>query len=183
MRYLRVFGTVLTGLVLMVIARPIQAQDDPNFETGLKAYGSFHGGDIDHVDLANGSLNLEIPLMSYPQRGGKLHLDFELEYENSGNFLDPYYDGVGDCWMEGQQVFNHGFEIVIKGTPTVSSTQAVYIDYSNTPYDEYGISVKMAEGAVHNLAPTSLTSWESLDGSGFKADTSSSFVIPPITDS
>src|SRR5262249_22869082 len=41
-----------------------------------KLYGSYHGTDIDSVNLASGHLEVTIPLISYPQRGGKLGLSF-----------------------------------------------------------------------------------------------------------
>lgn len=45
------------------------AQNDPSLDTGLKPYGSYHGGDLDSVSLTNGNLTLHIPLAGYPQRG------------------------------------------------------------------------------------------------------------------
>jgi hypothetical protein len=42
-------------------------------QTGLPAFGTFHGGDIDVVSLQNYSLHAEIPILSIPQRGGHNH--------------------------------------------------------------------------------------------------------------
>jgi hypothetical protein len=44
----------------------------PDIEEGMKPHGSFQGGDIDQVSLSSGKLELNIPLVSYPQRGGRL---------------------------------------------------------------------------------------------------------------
>ncbi len=65
--------------LLFGVSHRVQAQDNPTTgEQGLKPYGSFHGGDIDSISLANTKLNLHIPLVSYPQRGGKLHVGFSV---------------------------------------------------------------------------------------------------------
>jgi len=57
-----------------------QSVDDPNLEIGFKPFGGFEGGNIDTVNLENLHLNLHIPLVSYPQRGGRLTLSFSLMY-------------------------------------------------------------------------------------------------------
>jgi RHS repeat-associated protein len=49
--------------------------------TGEQPYQSYHGGDIDSINLSNGRLALNFPLLSYPQRGS-LHLSFNLMYNN-----------------------------------------------------------------------------------------------------
>jgi hypothetical protein len=35
-------------------------------EQGIKPYGSYHGGDIDSVNVSNGHLELRIPLLGHP---------------------------------------------------------------------------------------------------------------------
>src|SRR5437899_9046105 len=62
----------------------VLAQDQPNTENGMKAFGSYHGGNLDSVSLTSGNLNLRIPLISYPQRGSDLSLDFFIRYNNKG---------------------------------------------------------------------------------------------------
>jgi RHS repeat-associated protein len=57
---------------------PPSTSDD---EMGEQAYQSYHGGDIDSVGLTNGTLTINFPFLSYPQRG-KLHLSFNLMYNN-----------------------------------------------------------------------------------------------------
>jgi YD repeat-containing protein len=56
---------------------------DPTEESGYKPYGSFGFGDFDSVNLMNLQLDLRIPIVSYPQKGGKLQLGWELSYANS----------------------------------------------------------------------------------------------------
>lgn len=52
----------------------------PGSQTGLPAFGTFHGSDIDLVSLQNFSLHAEIPILSIPQRGGH-DLNFKYMYE------------------------------------------------------------------------------------------------------
>jgi len=75
------FSVLLLSFVLLP-AVPCVAQTSPGLEQGFKPYGSYHGGDIDTVNLLTGNLTLNVPLLSYPQRG-KLALQFFLVYNNA----------------------------------------------------------------------------------------------------
>jgi RHS repeat-associated protein len=50
-------------------------------QMGLQPYQSYHGGDIDHIGLSNGTLSLDFPFLEYSQRGN-LNLSFHLYYNN-----------------------------------------------------------------------------------------------------
>ncbi len=78
-------GVWLVAIAAFLMARaPGMAQNDVNLDQGLKPYGSYMGGNLDTVSLTNGNLMLHIPLVSYPQRGGRLNLAFYLRYNNKG---------------------------------------------------------------------------------------------------
>ncbi|HKR96168.1 MAG TPA: hypothetical protein VJW55_12425, partial [Candidatus Angelobacter sp.] len=64
------------------------AQNDPTLDIGLKPYGSYHGGDLDSVNLSNGNLTLHIPLVGYPQRGS-LGYTPRIIYNNKGWSVVP----------------------------------------------------------------------------------------------
>jgi RHS repeat-associated protein len=53
----------------MVILASGVARAQADFEKGYQSYQSYHGTDFDTVNLANGNLILNIPLLSYQQRG------------------------------------------------------------------------------------------------------------------
>ena len=57
------------------------AQDITDVEA--KPYGSYTGGAIDIVDLTAGNLMLNIPLVSFPQRGSLPPLSFSVELNNA----------------------------------------------------------------------------------------------------
>jgi RHS repeat-associated protein len=55
-------------VIAVIVCQVASAQAD--FEKGYQAYQSYHGTDFDMVNLANGNLVLNIPLLTYEQRGG-----------------------------------------------------------------------------------------------------------------
>jgi RHS repeat-associated protein len=48
---------------------------DPAQDPTQNPLRSYDGSDIDQIDIETGALTVKIPLISYPQRGGVLHLD------------------------------------------------------------------------------------------------------------
>jgi RHS repeat-associated protein len=73
----------LAIVAISVFAPWVQGQQDAISAQGLTPYGSFHGGDIDSISIVNGKVNLHIPLISYPQTGGKLHAGFLISFGNA----------------------------------------------------------------------------------------------------
>jgi hypothetical protein len=93
MRSLRILGCLFT-LIFYFAPQPANAQNDPNAEVGLKTFGTYNMGNIDNINVGNGALDVDIPLISYPQRGGKLKLDFSLHYFNaSSSKSEQCYEG------------------------------------------------------------------------------------------
>ena len=76
---------VLASNVLSQALPPPTADD----EMGMLPYQSYHGGEIDSIGLTGGILNLNFPLLTYPQRG-KLHLSFDLIYNSSWQHPAPF---------------------------------------------------------------------------------------------
>ncbi len=184
MTYFRALSLLLTFCTMFAVACT-RAQDatDPNFATGLKPFGSYHGGNIDNVQLFNGQLTLDIPLMSYPQRGGKLKLDYHLRYANVGATDSPtcYQTPGGQIcvwtpaavlvpgWCGVSGMLCHGFRIVDEDA--IGDFISGHIVSQNTTILS-GTEVYMPDGGTHPLAPTSGNStsslWESLDATSFQ---------------
>jgi RHS repeat-associated protein len=169
MRTIRI--SLLLSLLLLFASsvRMAQAQDDPNFENGLKSFGSYHAGNIDHIDLSNGALNVDIPLISYPQVGGKLKLDFVLQYHNSGNYDDCVYDQNGNCSSySGEPELDHGWNVMEDGAPFAMVLCGDILDYTNYDFSCTG-SVYSSDGGVHQIFPESnMTTWRPFDSSGLQ---------------
>jgi len=141
---------------------PAVTSDD---QMGMQPYQSYHGGDIDSISLGTGTLNLNVPFLSYPQRG-KLHLSFNLFYNNQWqhqgelcvNIPNPppctWYWGwttVGsplpiersDAFVGSAQAFAvPGAGVALtSGSPPSTTT----IHYAN-------LSLQLADGSKHPLA-------------------------------
>jgi hypothetical protein len=54
-------GKLVFLAVVLIASSAVFGQSEPNLETGFKPYGSYHGSDIDSVNVMNGNLTLHIP--------------------------------------------------------------------------------------------------------------------------
>src|SRR6185437_6019854 len=82
MRCSRTLRFVFFPVLCLFFCLSVRAQADPAFDVGVKPFGSYSAGNIDHVDLASGNLNVSFPIISYPQRGGKLNFTFYFYYQS-----------------------------------------------------------------------------------------------------
>src|SRR5215470_11669737 len=80
---LRASSSVLAFILLLSTNAWAQDPDPP---AGMRLHDSYIGGNIDKISSSTGALVVNIPLLSYPQRGGKLMLDLALHYENRGAY-------------------------------------------------------------------------------------------------
>jgi len=78
-------------------AAPVLAQETGNQAAGLPMNGSFQGSDIDHVQLNNGNLHIEIPLYTLSGRG--LGVAVRYVYDSKG-----WYDQTASA-IQGTPVY------------------------------------------------------------------------------
>lgn len=145
-----------------------RAQQDPTTAQGLTPYGSFHGGDIDSVILINGKLNLHIPLISYPQRGGKLHAGFFVSYPNPSFSVQKVCAGYPTTCKTFWSFGGTGVQISTDLDITLSST-----------LDNNGVNHYLAvtpDGSQHQMESTS-DGLLSLDATGFHYDSTAQILI------
>jgi RHS repeat-associated protein len=161
--------TVLLTLLLSALSARFHAQTLPptmaDDQAGEQAYTSYHGGDIDSIGLSNGTLSLNLPFLSYPQRG-KLHVSFNLMYHNSQQhqgYLCVTVGGRQTCtWTWGyggqccvlgvtwaQNLQLHG-QSISKLTGTGNQAETWY--YSN-------FALQMPDGSRHPLGNLGTISW------------------------
>jgi hypothetical protein len=161
MRLVRFLFLLLFPVVFLL---PSFAQTDAFSEAGTKPYGAFHAGDIDSVSMVNGKLNLHIPLASFPQRGGKLKLDFWLSYFN------PVLEEAQICIPSKPCVYQ-----------SVWSGNGVGVSYSmgyltsvvgSTPPDFTTYAIISPDGSQHTLGLTGSGNYESLDATGLRYNSS-----------
>lgn len=75
------------AFVAVLLFAPIAAisglcQETLDMAKGLSSYAEYVPSDIDNVNPVNGNLFLKIPLVSFPQRGGKLRLNYYIYYND-----------------------------------------------------------------------------------------------------
>jgi RHS repeat-associated protein len=165
----RKFGVaVLCVVILALLSGSAFGQASPLEEEGIKPYGAYSGGDIDKVSLTNGTLDVRIPIVSYPQRGGKLKFSFSLHY-TPGEFTITEI-----CVPKTKCEFYAGGGGV---SPTMSWDQSLAqgATYTSEGHLSYW-SVSDAYGAIHTLGNTTGSLWESLDATGIQYNATSGII-------
>ncbi len=76
------FALAVSQALLLCSSSVLFCQVTPDTAQGITPYAEYVPGDIDNVNPVNGNLFLKIPLLSYPQRGGKLKLDYYIYYND-----------------------------------------------------------------------------------------------------
>jgi RHS repeat-associated protein len=165
MRRLQLFALAVAAFAVLESSLFAQAPYDPVLDQGIMPFQSYEGGNLDSVNLATGALNLHIPLVSFPQRGGKLDLRYFITHSNFGltmtcpGYNQPCYFTSAGIYVS---VINGSFPGI--NTATYSTGTGTY---------EASISIKEADGSTHLLGWTSSSQARAVDGSGFFLDASS----------
>jgi RHS repeat-associated protein len=156
-------------LCLLFAALPAAAQDPPT-EQGIWPLQSYEGTDIDSINLATGILVLHVPLISYPQRGGVLKLDFDINYSSPS--LTQFHDPDNGPWSWSFPAYSNVISISPKGVPATGFNRVT------TGPNEYTVtaSIQDPDGVTHKLGWTNITGTQlrSLDGSGYLVNFDSS---------
>lgn len=183
----------LCGMVAAVaMFVPGQAQAQADFEKGYQAFQSYHASDFDSVNLANGSLILNIPLLSYEQRGGLPPVVVSIR-SNSTTFQSapPFQNGppdtnqfevasgvIGSPWGQPHLVISPGGLSWRELMLTVGSTQLpryVALDDSGATHSLGG----NIGNQIQNLVPNIMYS---VDGSGMMLQPASGSKPPLLID-
>lgn len=124
MRVVRRFSLVC-GICLLLIPSSF-AQTPTSDGQGFTPYATFQGGDIDSINLSTGNVVIKIPLLSYPQRGGKLRLVFNF-YDTNKNWW-VYNNGKVANWTFANNGTSNPF---LPGGPYVWPDQSIRGQNSN----------------------------------------------------
>ena len=87
------------------VSQDLSAQG-PAAEATPKAYGSYIGDQFDSINLENGKLMLNIPVFSYPQRGGRLQLGVHFQYDPVKVTANGFVTGGGLQMVENADVIS-----------------------------------------------------------------------------
>ena len=168
--------TLATLIFIFGFAQPAEAQSGVDLITGVHPFGSYQLSDVDTVYLSNGHLTIDIPLISYPQRGKKLGLKFVLHYHNSGKILGGMAGCLPSIFGGGCSAFpwDSGFSPLQTKTPTPNA--GCTLDQATLVYS-CSATVNMPDGATLPMAPIGSLSFRSLDGSNYRLDMPPGFPV------
>jgi RHS repeat-associated protein len=181
-------------VIIIGLSNLLLAQTSPDLENGFKNYGSYHGSDIDTVNLMNGNLMVHIPMpWTYPQRGGEINPKNLLTmssktWQTQCVAMDP---NPPVCfWTPGGSFFSQIVSLAGSGLGfdhtmdlSLHREWSLNTDFQGNPtYFSGGYSLFTADGGSHPLvarpnAPIDPNgdpmSYDSNDTSGFHVDLSS----------
>jgi RHS repeat-associated protein len=164
-------GLVLSLVLILAFVATMPAQDDANTEQGLKPFGSYQWGDVDQVDLMGGNLKVNIPLVSYPQRGGSLKLDFVLNYFSPGYTITHTCQVHQPCTSVVRSNLNTfpplPAGMALQASVGITSWASLQIDQARST-SWLVVNMRMPDGASHMFGQTGPTTWRAIDGTGFQ---------------
>ncbi|HET9182944.1 MAG TPA: RHS repeat-associated core domain-containing protein [Candidatus Angelobacter sp.] len=169
------------------------AQSSPDLEQGMKAFGSYSGGGIDHVSLSNGNVFVQANLFAYSQRGGELAYPVILQYNNKNfsMYQTPCLPGTklgtitcplritilfGPNPLRSQDRSNGNSATVgYEGLATVGSSGRIDTGLQLNGSEIYvsTSSVVTPDGSTHQLVKTD-SGMTTVDGSGFSTNSNGS---------
>ena len=153
MNFLKVFRLIIIFAALFMPCTLLLAQTASNIENGFKSFGSYHGGDFDTVNLQTGNVMFHAPLLSYPQRGGKLGVNYVLSGSSKNWQVDEWTDNqrnIHQKWVLAQPA---GIDIVDPVFVEVHRNRHLTTDFAgNQTYtvDNYAIATR--DGSWHWLS-------------------------------
>ena len=176
-------GFVVLATLLCSMGAPVdgRAQDNSaGLNVGQQAYQMYAENSIESVNVANGNLNLQIPLLSYKQRGSLPPITLEI-VANANNWTLTQPGTPGGPGQPTQQQF---YELYTGGaafavSPFFSGTvlSKTTTSPSAAPYVISEQAVTDASGAVHLMAKTSAALYpnpdirRSVDATGYESVT------------
>lgn len=158
-KYLLAVSLLAFMLVLLPRLGFAQTQTTPDFNSGFTPYQQYHGGDIDSINMATGSVNLHIPLISFPQKGSGLRLTFAINY-NSAVVKRPRIGFGAQAYWQWSQVDTNPMSVSILDDQIYGLYENVNCQ-PNPPCGKSGqvayhyYSVVSADGAQHLMGYTS----------------------------
>ena len=120
---------VICSFLLTLATSVASAQVPPSADVALGAspYAVYDGGDIDNINPANGNVFLSIPLLSYPQLGHALRLNFKIYYNAKQWYLRYFKQStISPYQISGTWTYYNGTSTAAY-PDTASSAIGVYV--------------------------------------------------------
>jgi YD repeat-containing protein len=147
-------------LLTLSLLRALDAQQTPDIAPGIQPSQSYSGSQFDAVNLQNGNLTAHLPLISYPQRGGKLKLSFSLLWNGkpwvpSQTCLPAPISTCIGLWTQNGSIGPEGLE-VLSGMSVV--------DDQDVQWQAYTYTIKDADNPNYTAQEFSIAEWHTADG-------------------
>ena len=164
---------------VLVLCVPFALGQSLPEDIGLQEYHDYHGGDIDHVNLDTGNLTVTIPILSYPQRGNALKMDFGVNYNGTGLTYQDLVCVQGQCELGWASPYRPSMSLALTpagvvATPALFDLQSMATGLvklpepgSNPPTYWWQTNWYTADGGAHPGGQIS-TGQIALDGSGIQ---------------
>jgi RHS repeat-associated protein len=145
------------AVLCLAISGLSNAQDDSILGMGFTPFGSYHGGDVDSVNLSNGFLNLHIPLVSVPQRGA-IRYEPQVIYRPAQWSIQSHCDTENSCtafWIYRAE----GLRLLFYSPDNFGAGNLLFAKGSTITI----LKAATADGGSHEMGRTS-NGAETLDG-------------------
>lgn len=168
------FPLLLVVLVLSAASQlpPATAQTAPKLDDGMRPYGSYHGGEVDSISLPGGNLNIHIPIISFPQRGGKLNVEYFLRLTSknweqkwvsvptdpNGGYFKFVYRQRGSHSPDPNVVMVSNHHLIVKNSMVTDGAP------NNNLYNSF--AVETPDGSSHHLEAQTLSEFVATDSTG-----------------
>ncbi len=157
--------SIVLLLSLIGVSSSFCQTPDPQLEIGFKPYGSYHGGDLDSINLSNGYLNLHAPIIDFPQRGDLSYAAF-IVYKNKGWSVLPNCNAKSGICSPVWQWKGKGVELNTDTPDDFVASQGPL--YNGSKVMVY--TATTSDGSTHRMALNQSGGYETLDGTAIWND-------------
>ncbi len=123
------------------------AQTGNDLNQGLQSFAKYDSTDIDSVNLTNAALSVHIPVWSYPQLGGSLHLGLSIYYNAPTLSLNTGDDG--QSWV-ATGVHQRSADVMWNGS-AVANHKDITSGPPHYTYQYSIVTVSDPDGAQHKM--------------------------------
>jgi RHS repeat-associated protein len=165
-RFARLLIIVSVFSALIFTKTQAFGQDLPDASQGLNPESTYHGSDIDFVDMVTGRLNLHIPLVVDRSQRGNLNFTYSL-YFSGQTWFDNYVCNRAGCTSSWKLIkgTNEGLVFGIDGH--INELNNKHCTVQTCGFSATAVNSSADDGSVHPLGTISGGA-ESLDGSGIR---------------
>jgi RHS repeat-associated protein len=150
------------------------AQDPPDIAQGLNPASTYHGSDIDFVDMLTGRLNLHIPLVVDHSQRGNLNFTYSLYFSGTTWYSNMWCTRT-QCFPNWTPAKGTARGITFGTDGHLGSGPDARCTIKICGYNASAISVSSDDGGSHQMGTITTTPpvEESIDGSQIRSSTNS----------